>query len=260
MIRRRREKVFGPGRAVPLDRNAKARIAAYARAWSARNRQPRQHKGPITRAFLDVLEALLWGFHNSRSGCCFPSYEAIAAKAECARSTVAEAIKALEWAGVLTWQNRITRILVRERDLFGQWASRWRVIRTSNAYVFRDPKPQLAGVPASKSENQSGTLDQEVLSLERAPARDPNSPLERALARFGAALGAKTALNKQAGRSEPSDRPVSDRLAPSGFSPQIGPIASKYLRALAAERHDRAPARHVSYGAADWSHNRPGNI
>jgi hypothetical protein len=38
----RREKVFGPGRAVPLDRNAKARIAAYARAWSARNRQPRQ--------------------------------------------------------------------------------------------------------------------------------------------------------------------------------------------------------------------------
>jgi hypothetical protein len=33
---------------------------------------------------------------------------------------VADALKALEWAGVLTWQNRITRILVRERDLFGQ--------------------------------------------------------------------------------------------------------------------------------------------
>ena len=71
-LRRRREKVFGPGRAVPLDRNAKARIAAYARAWSARNRQPRQHRGPITRAFLDVLQALLWGFHNSRSGCLLP--------------------------------------------------------------------------------------------------------------------------------------------------------------------------------------------
>jgi hypothetical protein len=35
-----------------------------------------RHKGPITRAFLDVLEALLCGFHNSRLGCCFPSYEA----------------------------------------------------------------------------------------------------------------------------------------------------------------------------------------
>ena len=49
-ICRRREKVFGPGRAVPLDRNAKARIAAYARSCSARNRQPRQHRGPITSA------------------------------------------------------------------------------------------------------------------------------------------------------------------------------------------------------------------
>ena len=132
----RRERVFGPGRAVPLDRNAKARIAAHARAWSARNRPSRAN----TRAFLDVLEAPLWGFHNSRSGVCFPTYEAIAARAECARSAVAEAIKALEWAGVLTWQNRITRILVRERDLFGQSAGRWRVIRTSNAYVFSDPK------------------------------------------------------------------------------------------------------------------------
>ncbi len=58
----RREKVFGPGRAVPLDRNAKARIMAYARAWSARHKQPRQHRGPITRAFPEVLKALLFGF------------------------------------------------------------------------------------------------------------------------------------------------------------------------------------------------------
>ena len=158
----RREKVFGPGRAVPLDRNAKARVAAYARAWSARNRRPGQHKGPITRAFLEVLEALLWGFHNSRTGCCFPSYEAIAAKAECCRDTVYEAIKVLERAGVLTWQNRITRAVVRQRDLFGRWTQRRTVIRTSNAYVFRDPQPLLAGVPAAKSENLTGTQNQEI--------------------------------------------------------------------------------------------------
>ena len=148
--------------AYPLDRNAKARILAYAKAWSARHKQPRQHKGPITRAFLEVLEALLWGFHNARTGCCFPSYEAIAAKAECARSTVAEALKALEWAGVLTWQNRITYILVRERDLFGRWASRRRVIRTSNAYVFRDPKPGLARGFSSKSENPTGNTESRI--------------------------------------------------------------------------------------------------
>jgi hypothetical protein len=170
-MKARREKVFGPGRAVPLDGNQKARIAAYAKAWSARNKQPRQHKGPITRAFLEVLEALLWGFHNSRSGVCFPSYEAIAAKAECHRDTVCEALKALEWAGVLTWQNRITRAVVRQRDLFGRWSNRWTVIRTSNAYVFRDPMAENSHFRAA-SENPTGTQNQDISRYLRPVLRD----------------------------------------------------------------------------------------
>jgi hypothetical protein len=193
-MRSRREKVFGPGRAVPLDRNAKARIAAYARAWTARNRQPGQHKGPITRAFLDVLHALLWQFHNSRTGCCFPSYERIAEKAKCARSTVAEALRVLEWAGVLSWQHRIARIREACTDLFGRTTWRWRVLRTSNAYAFRDPQVvNSQGVP-SKSENRPGTRRQDVLPSVPAPAIDPNSPLERVLARFGAALAVKEGI------------------------------------------------------------------
>jgi Helix-turn-helix domain len=188
----RHEKVFGPGRAVPLDRNQKVRIVAYARAWSARHRQPGQHKGPITRAFLDVLRALLWGFHNTHTGGCFPSYEAIAERADCARSTVAEALKALEWAGVLTWQHRITRIRERCTDLFGHKGWRWRVIRTSNAYVFRDP--------ASKSEIPRGTPIKSFSGITLTAARNPNSPLERALSRFAAALEAKTAREKDGGQ------------------------------------------------------------
>jgi Helix-turn-helix domain len=194
MIRLRREKMFGPGRVVPLDRNAKARIIAYARAWGARHRQPGQHRGPITRAFLEVLEALLWGFHNSRDGRCFPSYEAIADKAECARSTVAEALKVLEWAGVLTWVHRIARIQVRERDLFGRWASRWRVIRTSNAYVFRDPQQQPEVVSASKSENRLGTQIQKIQTLTAAP-NDPDNRLEVALQHLGATIAGRLLLN-----------------------------------------------------------------
>jgi hypothetical protein len=184
----RREKVFGPGRAVPLDRNAKVRVQAYAKAWGARHALSGQHRGPITRAFLEVLEALLWGFHNSRDGRCFPSYEAIAAKAECARSTVAEALKVLELARVLTWQHRIARIRVCERNLFGQWANRWRVIRTSNAYVFRDPLERPAGVSASKSENRIGTQNQELTSTS-VPALAPESALARALESLSTSLG-----------------------------------------------------------------------
>ena len=161
-MKARREKVFGPGRAVPLDRNAKARIAAYARAWDRRHRQPGQRGGALGRAALDVLGALLWVFHNAGSGCCFPSYETIAAKSGCARSTVAEAIKALEFAGVLTWQNRITRIRERCRDLFGRDGWRWRVIRTSNAYVFQDPKEAVSAGFRSKSDQRTGTPNQEI--------------------------------------------------------------------------------------------------
>ena len=42
---------------------------------------------------------------------------------------------------MLTSVNRITRICLRELDLFGLMVTRWRLIRTSNAYLFRDRLP-----------------------------------------------------------------------------------------------------------------------
>jgi len=134
----RREKLFGDGRPRPLDRNAKARIMTFARALMRRTEKGKAY-GAITAKALAVLEALLWGFHNARSGLCFPSYEKLADRADCARSTVAEAIKALEDAGLLTWVNRIVRVGERCEDLFGHFGSRVRVIRTSNGYQFNGP-------------------------------------------------------------------------------------------------------------------------
>jgi hypothetical protein len=194
----RREKVFGPGRAVPLDRNAKARITAYAKAWDRQHRLPGQRGGALGRAALDVLSAMLWAFHNARSGCCFPSYETIAVKAGCARSTVADAIKALEFAGVLTWQNRLVRVRERCPDLWGKAGWQWRVVRTSNAYVFRDPQQRVSGVPVSKSDQRTETSDQESSKPLSAPAIDPRSLLERALARLGAVIAANNSIEEAA--------------------------------------------------------------
>ena len=99
---RRREKVFGDGKPKPMSRNIKLRVTALARVLM-RPIASGKHYGEITAKHFAVLQALLWSFHNAASGLCFPSYEAIAEKAGCARSTVAEAIKALEKAGLLTW-------------------------------------------------------------------------------------------------------------------------------------------------------------
>jgi hypothetical protein len=196
-----REKVFGKVGGIPLDRNAKARIIAYAKGYNARMKQPGQHRGPITRAFMEVLEALLWGFHNSKDGRCFPSYESIAAKAGCNRDTVYEAIKALEFANVLTWVNRITRMRQQIPDLFGKWSTVWRVVRTSNAYVFRDPLPCAENRPPelipSKSENPTGTLIQDIPSNITATANPFNgvdSGLLSTLHRLGTAIAVRNGL------------------------------------------------------------------
>jgi len=83
-----------------------------------------------------VLEALLWHFHNARSGLCFLSYERIAEAAHCARSTVYEAIACLKAAGLMTWVNRLKRVRAPILGLPGIGATRVRVFRTSNAYSF----------------------------------------------------------------------------------------------------------------------------
>jgi hypothetical protein len=174
--RPRRAKVFGAGPALPLDRNAKFRVMTLARALNARLRQPAQHQGPLTRVTIEVLKALLWGFHNSHTGRCFPSYEAIAAKtgeAGCARSSVGLAIQALEAAGILSWANRLARVREQCVDAAGRVVWHARIIRTSNAYVFHDPVENRGKPPnSSKSENRSGSFYQDP-SDSSLPARGP---------------------------------------------------------------------------------------
>jgi hypothetical protein len=183
--RQRREKVFGLGRPRALDRNAKVRIMHWARCLSRRTEAGKAY-GEITAKALAVLEALLWAFHNAKSGLCFPSYEAIAEAAHCARSTVAEAIKALEDAGVLSWIHRIKRVREAAPDLFDGQGWRWRVIRTSNAYNFRDPSPAGRRPDSSKSEKPTETPNQAFFSSvprQFSPSRGDNP------ARFAAVMG-----------------------------------------------------------------------
>jgi hypothetical protein len=187
-LRSRREKFFGDGPRLPLDREAKVRIMHLARALM-RKTEKGKHYGELTGKFVDgVLHALLWLIHDGRSGQCNPAYETIADKAACARSTVWAAIKALEAAGLLSWVNRITRIRERDVDLFGRVIWVWRVVRTSNAYTFRDPKPAEPRGIASKSELRTGPQD-EVKNYPEQPPLDPDSPLGRALAGYGKAAG-----------------------------------------------------------------------
>ena len=178
-----RQKVFGEGRSVALDGNGKARIMTLARALTKRE-QPGKHYGILTAKFVAVLGAILFGFHNCQTGKCFPAYETIADKADCSRATVYAAIHALERAGVLTWVNRIRRVREWGSDLFGRVQNRWRVVRTSNAYVFVDPKSAARPPDPSKSKIKPGTSDPDLISYVPR-VLDPGNPLHASLMRWG---------------------------------------------------------------------------
>ena len=112
----------------------------------------------------------------------------------------AEALKALEWAGVLTWQNRITRIQVRERDLFGHGLA---LAGHPHLQCLRLPRPESRGQPRFSllsPKIRPGTLNQEFLDPVLAPAPvDPDSPLERALRQLGDAIEARLLMNGSGG-------------------------------------------------------------
>jgi hypothetical protein len=63
---------------------------------------------------------LLWRASTTpRPASASPSYEAIAEAARCARSTVFEAIRALEQVGVLSWVNHIKGVREYVPGIFG---------------------------------------------------------------------------------------------------------------------------------------------
>ena len=91
---------------------------------------------------------------------------------------MAEAIKALEFARVLTWQHRLVRVREQCHDLFGNRGWRWRLEHRSNAYVLIDPQQRVSRPLATESDQQTGTPNQGIQKLVQAPAIDPTSPLE----------------------------------------------------------------------------------
>ena len=139
----RRAKIFGMT-CVPLDRNAKAKLLFRARAMM-RPVEKGAHYGQVSAKAYAVLCALLIGFHNAKSGRCFPSYKAISEAAGCCERTVAAALAALEESGLLTVCNRLVRVRWKD-ELSLAW--RTRVCRTSNCYSF----------PGGEAQNSYGNL------------------------------------------------------------------------------------------------------
>jgi hypothetical protein len=194
---RRRDRVFGTGPRVPLDRNQKAKLSAFVE-WLTKQRDRVTGRWSLSRAAQAVAKALLWQFHNRKTGRCDPAYEAIAEAAAVARSTVYEALRDLEAAGVLTWTNRrVWRRVPVGDDLLGTGRTEKRTQLTSNAYAFT---PREKPTPPSKSDPRTRTTIQEPNLLESSGKTEIKGDLAESLGRLFEGIVAR----QEARRAKPT--------------------------------------------------------
>lgn len=97
-----------------------------------------------------VYEALLWRYHRNSTSRCFPSLETIGQWVGIAVDTVCEALRRLEALGLITWTHRIRRVLAPSLDPASGLPTRFRVLRTSNAYRFTMPSAPIRRTFAAK--------------------------------------------------------------------------------------------------------------
>jgi hypothetical protein len=204
----------------PLNAAAKRAIRLWAQNYNALHKLAGQHWGPISRAFMDVLHALLYSFHNCLTGACYPSYAAIAEKAKCCRDTVRRALRLFEDIGLLTWAHSIRRVAVAaEPGIPAGWKARWRIVRSVNIFRFfrRGEAAKVAGgcvrqatetalaVPNNQqAENQPGNLTPKHLKIltstqvaktpELPPLEGLSESLQGALRLLGTAIVQKEGL------------------------------------------------------------------
>ncbi|MGL4962671.1 MAG: hypothetical protein ACRC67_15675 [Inquilinus sp.] len=179
------------------DKRSATKLWHQARLWDRRSHEPGRHGGRLGHAALQVLHCLIFDFTNWITGRLDPSYEAIAAKANMARSTVASALQRLRRLGVLHWLRRCTE----EVDEAGRYLLR----QISNAYAVLPPSqwrvvglvPSLAPVPEPGTWGEPQPVPDTIASAAAAPAEgerialletDPGDRLAAALARLGRRL------------------------------------------------------------------------
>jgi hypothetical protein len=184
----------------PLDRNDRARVMVCAEGLERRTKEKHKRDGLLGQSGLGVLRCLVNHFQNRQSGRLDPGYDDIQRVTGFCRQTIANAIKALERAGILEIMRRLERRRVRVwLEEAKQFAVYDEVVQTTNAYMVNYPFPDRAtfgdlGAPLLRpekyrpSESRFSTEPTEILYPKKL---DPPTPdLQEALNIARRALGA----------------------------------------------------------------------
>lgn len=136
---RKHHTIFGSAPKTAIADARKKLLSGMARGMMRTYKRTREgHK--ITRADVDVFDALLFMFHRQANQQVYPSYDLLAERTALSRRAVAYAIKRLEAAGLLTYTRRLKRKRIEPTDKHGRPRNPIVPVRDSNAYFFADPE------------------------------------------------------------------------------------------------------------------------
>jgi hypothetical protein len=170
------------------------------RRFERQTKRPGHQDGAIGRNGLAILHVMLFDFLNYASGALWPSYAAIAEKANISESSVWRGLKRLRAAGVLHWVRRCREEYIDGRFTLRQESNAYAVLPSSQWRGFIEPPeppspsqlgPWGAHPPLPEGLDlavaigrEGGDLSAKIEALEAPDA----SPLARALAGLGRAL------------------------------------------------------------------------
>ena len=178
-----------------LSRAQKVRIMRHARRLEARSRGSSQGaivvNGKVSRVGLQVLQALLFDFHNLKDGRCDPCYATIAAAAAVSISSVYRSLRRLNDCGILAWVKRCTGSMQ---------GGRYQLEQDSNAYCIRPAEEwstetqqrsvepwQWGASPPSPGALERARDAQNAQAIQKCLELEPDDALAAALAALGRA-------------------------------------------------------------------------
>ncbi len=159
----------------PVSIAVRHRLYRLAVRLRHRTKAKGRKRGVITDATLHIYWHMLFTLADNATGSCTPAIDFIAMKAGAARSTVCEALKALERVGLL----KVMRRLVRRTLADGRIST----VQDTNAYTFGEPHSyaHLLPVPPAPSRTQRlvgnllGCLSMTSAGTESDVRGDPSS-------------------------------------------------------------------------------------
>ena len=183
----------------PMSKKEAVKRFHAARRFDRQTRERGKQDGAIGRNGMAILQALLFDFLNYASGALYPSYAAIAEKANISLSSVWRGLNKLKEAGVLIWVRRCAEVWIDGRFTLQQDTNAYGVRPCSQWQGYNEPPPAPSPAPGTWGDHppmpggldlalivrrEGGSRDAQIAALES----DDDSPLARALAGFGRVL------------------------------------------------------------------------